>query len=89
MKIKEITLQEWDVYSEKNYFVLIPLQGLKPDEMLSDEFCIAVIDRYGDKGKEEIIRMEDRGQIFGNQAKRILGDDYNKFSKRVPVEWTA
>jgi hypothetical protein len=87
MKIKEITLKEWDVYSENNHFTLIEFQGLKPDEILSDEFCIAVIDRYGDKGKEEILRMKDRGQIFGKQAKRLLGDDYIKFSKRVPVEW--
>ena len=46
------------------------------------------IERFGDKGKEEIIRMEDRGQIFGNQAKRILGDEYLKFSKRIPVDWS-
>ncbi|WP_434581543.1 hypothetical protein MLC52_05325 [Sulfurimonas sp. NW15] len=86
MIIKEITLQDWDVYDDNNKFEFLALQGIKPHEGLSDEFCLAVMDKYGDRGKEEIIRMEDRGQIFLRQAQRLLGDEYVTFSRRVPVE---
>ena len=88
MIIKEITLKDYDVFDEKNHFNSLKYQGMKADEGLSDEFCLAVIERFGEDGKEEIIRFEDRGQIFGNQAKRILGDEYLKFSNRIPVEWS-
>lgn len=88
MKIKEITLEDYDIYKEDGFLLFASHQGRKPNEILSDEFCHAIIDRYGNDGKIEIIKMEDRGQIFGSQAKRLLGEEYREFSRQVPVDWS-
>ncbi|MDF1876127.1 hypothetical protein JHD48_10325 [Sulfurimonas sp. SAG-AH-194-I05] len=85
--IKLITLKDYDVYDKNNHFDSLQHQGMDGYETLSDEFCEAVIDRYGDRGKEEIMRMVDRGQISLKDAVLILKDEYKKFAKLVPCVW--
>jgi len=88
---KLITLNDYnpnETSDPRNSLIRVQFLGADRLSVIDDEVLEAIIKINGNEGKLEIIRMEDRGQIFSNHAKRILGDEYGKFSKQIPVNWS-
>lgn len=81
-KAEVITLNEYNVYEED----FASIASLVIDEnseygdydIVSNDVLEAIVDKYGELGKEELIRMNERSQIFPKQLKRVLGDAYVK-----------
>lgn len=83
-QLKLLTLSECDLSKLED----IKLIGIAELSVFSDEILYEIIKRFDEKGKKEIIRMMDRGQIFRTQAERVLGEDeYMRVAKLVPCEW--
>lgn len=53
------------------------VQYLGKDELsiIDDNVLYAIIQKYGEEGEKEIIKMVDRGQVFQSQAQRVLGGE--------------
>lgn len=81
-KAEAITLKEYDVYSHS----FESIASLVIDEnsiygtydIVSNDVLEAIVDKYGEAGKKELIRMHERAQIFPKQIKKVLGDSYVK-----------
>lgn len=48
-------------------------------DIISNEILLLMLIKYKVKGKEELVRMVQREQVFPKQAKKILGDEYVKW----------
>lgn len=55
--------------------------------VISDEVLYSIVKQYGEDGKDEIMRMVDRGQISQEDAEDILGEEYEMVASRVPCVW--
>lgn len=89
-QLKVLTLKDYNPHDKK--IVMDSLSFVKfltKDEfaVIDDEVLYAIIEVYGEKSKDEIMRMVDRGQIFQSQAESVLKDDFLTVSKRVLCEW--
>ena len=81
-KADAITLKEYDVYTEsfESIASLVIDENSKYGayDIVSNDILEAIVDKYGERGKEELIRMQERAQIFPKQIKKVLGDAYVK-----------
>jgi len=81
-KADAITLKEYDVYSES--FESIASLVIDSDsiygeyDIVANDVLEAIVDKYGERGKQELLRMHERAQIFPKQIKKVLGDEYVK-----------
>jgi serine/threonine protein phosphatase 1 len=81
-KAEPITLKEYDVYSE-NFesiasLVIDSSSIYGKYDIVANDVLEAIVDKYGEDGKEELVRMHQRAQIFPKQIKKVLGDEYVK-----------
>jgi serine/threonine protein phosphatase 1 len=83
-KADTITLKEYDVYSESFESIaslVIDNNSKYGDyDIIANEVLEAIVDKYADKGREELYRMHERAQIFPKQIKKVLGKDYRSDS---------
>lgn len=81
-KADAITLKEYDVYNEsfESIASLVIDENSKYGvyDIVANEVLEAIVEKYGEKGKKELFRMNKRAQIFPKQIKKILGDKYVK-----------
>lgn len=47
-------------------------------DLISNEILENIVIKYGEKGKEELLRMHERAQILPKQLRKVLGDTYLK-----------
>ncbi|QSZ42146.1 hypothetical protein GJV85_08485 [Sulfurimonas aquatica] len=84
-KADAITMNEYNVYEEN--FESIASLVIDGDskygeyDIVANEVLIAIVDKYGELGKKELLRMHERAQIFPKQIKKVLGDEYVKHIK--------
>lgn len=81
-KADAITLKEYDVHSEsfESIASLVIDSNSKYGvyDIVANEVLEAIVDKYGELGKQELLRMNERAQIFPKQIKKVLGDNYVK-----------
>ena len=81
-KADAITLKEYDVYKEsfESIASLVIDENSKYGEydIVANDVLEAIVDKYGELGKQELILMHERAQIFPKQVKKVLGDEYVK-----------
>lgn len=81
-EMKELTLKEYDVYS--NNFTSIASLIIDKNskygkyDLVANEILEAIVTKYGELGKKELLQMQKRNQVFPKQIKKILGDEYAK-----------
>ncbi|CAA6810009.1 MAG: Serine/threonine protein phosphatase [uncultured Sulfurovum sp.] len=52
-------------------------------DIISNEILFCIVEKYGEKGKKELIKMVRREQVFPKQAKLILGEAYEIYERKV------
>ena len=84
-KADAITLNEYNVYEEsfESIASLVIDSNSKYGEydLVSNEVLFAIVDKYGELGKKEILQMYERAQVFPKQIKKVLGAEYIKHIK--------
>ncbi|MFT5661607.1 MAG: serine/threonine protein phosphatase 1 [Sulfurimonas sp.] len=81
-KVDAITLGEYDVYKESFESIASLLIDKSSQyatyDIIANEVLEAIVDKYGEVGKDELLRMQERSQIFPKQIKKVLGNAYVK-----------
>lgn len=57
--------------------------------VIANEVLYSIVKQYGEDGKDEIMKMVDRGQISQEDAEDVLGDEYEIVASRVPCVWES
>lgn len=75
-----ITLKEYDVYSEDfdsiASLVIDTNSKYGNYDVIDNSVLEAIVDKYGERGKKELLLMQDRAQVFPKQIKKVLGEAY-------------
>lgn len=81
-KIKELTLKDYDVHANSfesiSSLIIDKTSKYGNYDLVSNEILEEIIHKYGELGKQELLQMRERSQVFPKQIKKVLGDEYLK-----------